>query len=328
VFSVNTRGVLTVNSGAVESQRPAYVNGEFIVNGGTVSVSKFVTGAAGGSLVSGGLIINGGRVTTPEVQLYSSTYLQTGGTASIGIMTLGVNEYSSALPTARLSGGTFTVGNLNIPTGTFTYQGGLFNASFLGISGGRFVTTPGRDKTLRVGSLSISGQGRLDLGDNVMVLDSGAAPPLAAIRTLLRTGYNNGAWDGPGIISSVAQSTPTHGIGYVRPSPLFTPLLVAYTRWGDANVDGAVNLADFNALAEHFGDTDAFWFEGDFNYDGRVNLQDFNRLASNFGLSAAGPEVTPRDWARLGAAVPEPASLVAFGAAASAGMLIRRRRRA
>jgi hypothetical protein len=204
----------------------------------------------------------------------------------------------------------------------------VFDVGYLGIAGARFIATPGRDKTLRVGSLSINGQGRLDLGDNVMLLDSGSAPPLASVRALLRTGYNNGAWDGPGIISSMAQSTPTHGIGYARPSPQFTSLLVAYTRWGDANVDGAVNLIDFNALAEHFGSADGFWSEGDFNYDGQVNLQDFNRLAANFGLSAAGPDVTPQDWARLGAAVPEPAASGFTGVAASAATLIRRRRRA
>jgi len=37
-----------------------------------------------------------------------------------------------------------------------------------------------------------------------------------------------------------------------------------------------------------------------------VNLADFNVLAANFGLSAAGPEVTPQDWAQLGPSVPEP----------------------
>jgi hypothetical protein len=112
-------------------------------------------------------------------------------------------------------------------------------------------------------------------------------------------------------MSSVAQTTPGFGIGYVRPSPLFTPLLIAYTRYGDANADGVVDLIDFNALASNFGTGDD-WFEGDFNYDGIVNLQDFNRLASNFGLSA-GPDgvVDPQDWVNLASAVPEP-SLVAL----------------
>jgi hypothetical protein len=85
-----------------------------------------------------------------------------------------------------------------------------------------------------------------------------------------------------------------------------------------------VNLQDFNRLASNFGSTSGVWTQGDFNYDGNVNLQDFNRLASNFGLSAAGPTVTPEDWTRLGAAVPEPAVAVVI---AGAWIVIMRRTR-
>jgi hypothetical protein len=87
-----------------------------------------------------------------------------------------------------------------------------------------------------------------------------------------------------------------------------------------------VNLADFNRLAAAFGTASgAVWSQGDFNYDGIINLSDFNRLAANFGQSAAGPDVTPQDWANLAAAVPEPASLSLLGL--SALSLVRRRRR-
>ena len=93
---------------------------------------------------------------------------------------------------------------------------------------------------------------------------------------------------------------------------------------GDANVDGLVNLSDFNTLAENFGQgSGATWIDADFNGDGNVNLEDFNLLAANFGQSAAGPTVTPGDWAALGAAVPEPATL---GLLLTALPLIRRRR--
>jgi hypothetical protein len=76
---------------------------------------------------------------------------------------------------------------------------------------------------------------------------------------------------------------------------------------GDADVNGVVNLDDFNILAANFGTAaGATWIQADFNDDGRVNLDDFNALAGNFGQSSAGPGMTPGDWARLGAAVPEP----------------------
>lgn len=88
-----------------------------------------------------------------------------------------------------------------------------------------------------------------------------------------------------------------------------TSVLIAFTRYGDANLDGIVNLNDFNRLAANFGSTAAFWHQGDFTYDGTVNLSDFNRLAANFGLSAAGATVTAEDWAAVAAAVPEPSVL-------------------
>ena len=102
-------------------------------------------------------------------------------------------------------------------------------------------------------------------------------------------------------------------------------LRVVAARPGDANLDGAVNLQDFNRLASHFGTgSAATWRDGDFTGDGAVNLQDFNRLASNFGLSAGPSGPTPVDWAVLGAAVPEPESTAW---AALLGGLIRRHRR-
>jgi hypothetical protein len=55
---------------------------------------------------------------------------------------------------------------------------------------------------------------------------------------------------------------------------------------GDANRDGAVDNADFTALAANFNRTDGVIFaEGDFNYDGAVNALDFNAIASRFGQS-------------------------------------------
>ena len=68
---------------------------------------------------------------------------------------------------------------------------------------------------------------------------------------------------------------------------------------GDANLNGAVDISDFNALAGNFGASGANWLQGDFNGDGVVNLLDLNALATNFG---SGTSSAPA----LGALVPEP----------------------
>jgi hypothetical protein len=168
---------------------------------------------------------------------------------------------------------------------------------------------------------------------------SGGPSPLAALRADVVSGFAGGAWNGPGINSARAAGSANFAVGYADTADLLpaggtfagqsvdgSAVLAALTRAGDANLDFVVNLADFNRLAANFGGTDKLWTDGDFDYNGLVNLQDFNRLAANFGLSAAGPHVTPQDWARLGAAIPEPGALGAMIAACSGSMLRRRRR--
>jgi len=88
------------------------------------------------------------------------------------------------------------------------------------------------------------------------------------------------------------------------------------TEYGDATLDGAVNLDDFTALAARFGQP-AGWAGGNFNNDTLVSLDDFTILAAHFGFTSAS------DDARL-TAVPEPA--LAWFAAATLGALATRRR--
>ena len=180
---------------------------------------------------------------------------------------------------------------------------------------------------------------KVDIRNRSTVQQFFGASPLNEVRLKVQAGYNGGSWNGTGITSSNAAAQPGYAVGYGDAGELGLvggtfggesvpgpAVLFRLTRFGDANLDGQVNLADFNRLAANFGASNSFWTRGDFNYDGNVNLSDFNLLAANFGLSAAGPTVTPEDWARLGAAVPEPASVALVGAGAVA-LLARRRRR-
>lgn len=56
------------------------------------------------------------------------------------------------------------------------------------------------------------------------------------------------------------------------------------TEFGDANLDGEVNFADFLSLATNFTSVDAGWEHGDFDGDGLVLFSDFLVLANNFGV--------------------------------------------
>ena len=191
-----------------------------------------------------------------------------------------------------------------------------------------------------VEALSLAPAARLDLTNNALIVDHAPGDsPFATIRAYVIAARNAGAWDGPGITSSLADANQC-ALGYGEASAVFTSfpatfagqsvddsaVLVRLTRYGDANLDGTVNLQDFNRLAANFGAGARLWIDGDFSYDGTVNLQDFNLLAANFGLAASGPAVTPADWAALASAVPEPAVLSL--APLAAGMFRRRARRA
>ena len=63
-----------------------------------------------------------------------------------------------------------------------------------------------------------------------------------------------------------------YGIGYVD-DPVAKTVTAQVAVFGDANLDGTVNLLDLTALANHWKQT-GYWAQGDFNYDGTVNLLD------------------------------------------------------
>ena len=81
---------------------------------------------------------------------------------------------------------------------------------------------------------------------------------------------------------------------------------------GDANLDGAVGIADLSALADHYGGTDMEWRHGDFNGDRIVGIADLCVLADWYGHVGISNE--PDD-----APVPEPGALVVL---AAGGMLL------
>jgi GH43 family beta-xylosidase len=225
-------------------------------------------------------------------------------------------------------------------------------AGSLAVNAGRVQVLPDgtAGATSRVTMLAIAAGGRLDLTDNDMVIDYAATSPAETVRQYLFDGRAGGSWAGTtGILSSAAAADPQRRttIGYLENS-LFgattfsgqlvdaTALLLKYTWYGDANLDGRIGVDDYTRLDRGFARGLSGWGNGDFDYNGTVNAADYFLIDTVFGVQNGSltPEFLAGRQAQFGdayvatlvATVPEPAG-TALVAVAGACVLSRGRRR-
>jgi len=209
--------------------------------------------------------------------------------------------------------------------------------------------------TLETGGLPVYADGTvetggtLDLAAGHLVVDYRGASPFTAILAQVAAGCSGGAWDGAGVTSSHAathpqaltavgvidNSDPEIGIGGLAAfagAPVdATSVLVGYTWYGDANLDGVVDSNDYDRIdsnwllwtAEGRLPPGGFrWAVGDFNYDGTIDSNDYDKI-DNAWLFSNG---APLSGGSPPAPTPEPATLALVGFGLVAGLLRRRRR--
>ncbi len=143
-----------------------------------------------------------------------------------------------------------------------------------------------------ISSLTILNSSKLDLTNNEIIITYSGSDPISTIFGYLKSGFNNGGWNGTGIISSEAQSLVNghaYGVGWADGADGAVAGLssgqieVRFTLLGDANLDGVVNGSDFSILAANFGLGHTNWDQGNFYFTSSVNGADFAALAANFG---------------------------------------------
>jgi T5SS/PEP-CTERM-associated repeat protein len=231
-------------------------------------------------------------------------------------------------------------------------------AAGLSITGGTVALAPSGTvaSTSVLGALGISGGGTptasLDITGNATIVNYAGTSPAATVRAQILAGRGGPGfavtWTGPGITSGTAATDPvSRSVGYAENSALplgryttfrgeavdDTSLLIAFTRTGDANLDGVVNDDDVTIVGATYapGVSQPSWALGDFDYNGFVDDDDVTLLGVFYDPSAvalANPPAEPGAGAIASgvAAVPEPGSLVLlFAALAGIGALIRRR---
>jgi hypothetical protein len=202
-----------------------------------------------------------------------------------------------------------------------------FNAPLTIEPGGTLALSGGR--TSMFGAPALGAGAVVDVGDGSLTIDYHGQPsPASTIRSLLASGYNGGAWNGSGIHTSSA--IPGHTALGWKDDPANQLVLVKYTYYGDANLDGMVDVADLGTLATNWQSLQV-WAGGDFDYSGFVNVGDLGLLATNWQAGVGnplGPEAIAEALASLGlptAFVPEPAGLGLILFPTAAGLLARRR---
>jgi len=164
---------------------------------------------------------------------------------------------------------------------------------------------PGSDKLLAVSSLAIDTTGKIDLAGNKMIVHATGgtlASVLGNVTGWLMTGFGAGPthWNGSGINSSTALNDTNHitAVGmmsnaffsgqrvstFAGESVSASDILIRYTYYGDANLDGTLNGGDYAITDNGFNFGLPGFGNGDFNYDGLINASDYALLDNAYNL--------------------------------------------
>jgi autotransporter-associated beta strand protein len=273
-----------------------------------------------------------------------------------------------------------------ILTGANTYTGDTeANAGKLAFV--KSLSTPASDvRALNDSTIELTGEGaqrnfikadqvvidtnaRIDLRDNKLITETPVGTftggAYNGIHGQVQRAYHSGAWDRPGLTTSMPDAGPTVGtttigvasaqsILFIAPtatgtfmgqSVTGTTTLAMYTYAGDLNFDGLVDAQDYGIIDNwvQFPGTNGY-VNGDINYDGVIDAADYGIIdntiqlqgppipAKNDTLASQAADAFGASSSGLGGvtAVPEPASLslIGLGAASLLGRRCRRRRRA
>jgi autotransporter-associated beta strand protein len=299
------------------------------IRAATNAVDTVIFSAGSGATGAYTVSVSGTRMAA-LVSFEEGTVTLNGGNLAVGAFSApaGVNATVTSVVSGLGSGvlksgdGTIAFSAANTFTGGMTVTGGtLVLANADATAGGAINVADGAlaqaqaglPKAVTVTTLATNTSGKFDLTNNSMVVK---AMTSGQVRSLIVPAYNAGAWNGPtGLTSSTAAAGTSTGIGYADNSIL-----------GLTNFKG-VDVAPADVLVK-------YTYYGDADLDGDVDGNDVGRWAVNFTGSGGGtlnianaqPEAVAMLEAMGFTVVPEPTGLAVLGTGAAAGLLGRRRR--
>ena len=214
-------------------------------------------------------------------------------------------------------------------------------ASGLNVSAGtvKVLAGGGTAGTSNVANVTVTGTGKVDLTNHDMVVPYSGASPIGtwngsaytSIHGAVSSGFNNGAWDGPGILSSIGSPNGAlTGIAVAEASDVLdfsggptqlwsgqtvdaTTVLLKYTYVGDLDLNGELNGDDYFYLDSHVLQSGSVfgYHNGDIDLNGEINGDDYFWLDSNILAAQANGPIMGGSGAMSASlsAVPEPVSL-------------------
>jgi len=239
----------------------------------------------------------------------------------------GINKTGTG--TWKLSGENTHTGSTVVNAGTLKLGAGLKGtataASPVTVANGaklEAVTSGNAASVSRIKSLNTNTSGVLELHDNDLVVDyTGSTSSYTATVNQVKSGLVLLGGSGVGIASADvdAQTIPgtmlgvvddgdvggaitaTSGYNLVNPA---SSVIVKYTWFGDSNLDGMVDGADYALIDTGFtsGGTLGGWVFGDYDYSGTVDGSDYALIDTGFiSQNAVLPEPTTLGLLGLGA---------------------------
>jgi fibronectin-binding autotransporter adhesin len=251
----------------------------------------------------------------------------TGGrTLGLGGTNTGLNTLAAVVGDA--GGGTVTSVAKSGP-GTWVLTGANNYTGATTVTGGKLVLVGPAKAPVLTGNGGVINGGRLVLDYN----DDATVP--ATVKSVLTTGYGQTPKFSSGALRTSNAADPAKGLGWKNDTAA-KQVSVGYTYYGDANLDGQVDVTDLGALATNW-QTSNVWSGGDFNYDGFVDVSDLGALATNWQLGVGNPlgpgslDAAMQSVGLGNVSVPEPASMgiigmCVMGIASSRRARVRRRR--
>jgi subtilisin-like proprotein convertase family protein len=261
------------------------------VNGNPLPASGGASFNGLGNTAAGDTLVILGKSTAAETVVFNS------GSASINALPISQTGVENEQFDGKGGGDALTVNGG--PTVNIAGPQTLTSATLA--AGANAAVAPGGANLLVTNTVSVGAGGRLDVADNDMLVRGMTAP---AVKALLAATYNAGNWNGTGGIGSSAASNDPNkftALGYGSNADLnktsfdgvtgltSSDVLVKYTYYGDANLDGQVDIGDLGLLAGAWQQSGTDWFHGDFTYNGTVDIGDLGLLSGNWQKGVGNP---------------------------------------